>query len=107
MITRRKKEKYNDVNDEFFNICDEDDNSLDEFTENDNFDLNRTLNDSHVINIGNKNLNNLLTYHNENSLNNHEYKFFDYLNIKCKNNKYNESLPMTQRSDLSSFRNNN
>ena len=107
MITRRKKEKYNDVNDEFFNICDENDNSLDEFNENDNFDLNRTLNDSHVINIGNKNLNNLLTYHNENSLINHEYKFFDYLNIKCKINKYNESLPMTQRSDLSSFRNNN
>ena len=105
MITKKKNEEHNN-NYQFFKMLVEDDNSLDEFKENDNFDFNRSLNNSHIINIGNNNFTNLLTYNNENSLNNHEYKFFDYLNIKCKNNKYNESLPMTHRSDLNSFRNN-
>ena len=62
------------------------------------------MNNSYIIRR--KNINNLLTYHNDNIQDNHEYKFFDYLNEKSKNNKYNETLPITYRENHSSFINN-
>ena len=104
---KKEKEKGENINDEFFNLIDEeeinsDDDELEENV-NDTY-FNKNLNNSYIIRR--KNINNLLTYHNDNIQDNHEYKFFDYLNEKSKNNKYNETLPITYRENHSSFINN-
>ena len=70
------------------------DDELDENENNKN--INKSLNHSYIINMRK---NNLLTYHNDNIQDNHEYKFFDYLNEKSKNNKYNETLPISYREN--------
>ena len=106
MITKKKKEN---INDEYFNTFkkdEEDDINIDEFNENDKFFYNQTLNNSHAIEIRRQKFNNMFNYHNENTQKNYQYKFMDYINEKCKNNKYNETLPLTFRSDIHSFRNN-
>ena len=99
-----EKEKEENINNEFFKMIDEEeaysyDDELDE-NNNDKF-LNKSLNHSYIIN---NRKNNLLTYHNGNIQDNHEYKFFDYLNEKSKNNKYNETLPITYRENHNLFK---
>ena len=94
-----EKEKEVNINNEFFKMIDEEeaysyDDELDENENNKN--INKSLNHSYIINMRK---NNLLTYHNDNIQDNHEYKFFDYLNEKSKNNKYNETLPISYREN--------
>jgi len=105
-ILNNKKEKENNINNEFFNMIDEEDMNSDELSEDINIGFNNTLNNSYMTNIRKQNFSNSLTYRNENSENNNQYKFFDYLNEKCKRNKYNETLPMTHRDDKRFFKNN-
>ena len=88
-------------------MIDEEDINSNELNEEINTGFINTLNNSHMINISQQNFTDCLTYRNESSHIIHQYKFFDYLNEKCKRNKYNQTLPMTQRDDKISFRNNN
>ena len=104
-LTKKKKEKEENINDEFFNMIDEEDNNIEEFDENDSFNFNNTLNKSHNLTSRRKNFGNLFTYYNDTLINTQEYKFFDYLNEKCKNNKYNETVLLSQRDPLISFKN--
>ena len=103
MIKKQKKEKEENINDEYFNMMDDEEINVDEFDENNNYNFSNTLNNS-SNNIGSQIFNNILTYHNENTQNHYEYKFFDYINEKCKKNKYNETLPVTKRSEIHSCR---
>ena len=105
MITKKMKENKENINDQFFNMFDEEDINLDEFNDENDFNFNRSFKNTHPIKIRSQRFNHLFTYHNEDSLNNQEYKFFDYLNEKCKNNNYNETCPLTHRNYLNSFRN--
>ena len=100
---RLVKEKEN-INNEFFKMIDEEDDiNLDEINENEDLNFNKTLNKSNTIKSGIKNYSNLNTFHNINSGKKHEYKFFDYINEKYKNKKYNETLPITHRTNKNSF----
>ena len=94
-----KKAKANEINmnEEFFKSIDENINS-----ENIN-----DLNNSHILGIKSFNYKNMYTYHCENIANNDEYKFFDYINEKCRNNNYNETLPLTNRYEKDYFINRN
>ena len=100
----KEKEKKENINDEFFNMIDEEGEAYsydNEFVENDNDKyLNKTLSNSYIINTRK---NYLFTYHNDNIQDNHEYKFFDYLNEKSKNNRYNETVPITSRDNCNSL----
>ena len=105
-IIGKKKENEENINDKFFNMYDEEDENLDEFKDDSDLIFNKTLNYSNAISVKYQKFNNIFTYHNENMFDVNEYKFFDYLNEKCKNNKYNETFPASDRSYLNSFRNN-
>ena len=106
-ILNNKKEKETNINNEFFNMIDEEDVNSDDLSEDINIGFNNSLNNSYMTNIRKQNFSNSLIYRNESSENNQQYKFFSYLNEKCKRNKYNETLPMTHRDDKKYFRNNN
>ena len=108
------KRKYNnilndmkdDINNEFFSGIDEEINS-DENIDPNNY-VKTTLN-SKGNNSYSKdhNLSDLFPYNYNNKLNQSSYKFIDYINEKCKTDRFMETLPRTSRELLDSFRNKN
>ena len=97
LMSKKAKANEMNMNEEFFKSIDENINS-----ENIN-----DLNNSHILGIKSFNYKNMYTYHCENIANNDEYKFFDYINEKCRNNNYNETLPLTNRYEKDYFINRN
>ena len=108
------KSKYNnilndvkdDFNNEFFNEIDEEINS------DENIDPNNYMKTT-LYSKGNNsyskdhNLSDLFPYNYNNKLNQSSYKFIDYINEKCKTDRFIETLPRTSRDLLDSFRNKN
>ena len=101
--SKRKSKKEENINDEFFKMIDEDKINADEIEENKDLNFNKTLNKYKTLNCGKYDYSNLNTFHKDNSSNIQEYKFFGYINEKFKNKKYNETLPLTHRTDVNSF----
>ena len=108
------KSKYNnifndvndDINNEFFNEIDEEINS-DENIDPNNY-IKTTLNSKENNSYGkDHNLSDLFPYNYNNKLNQSSYKFIDYINEKCKTDRFIDTLPRTSRDLLNSFRNKN
>ena len=95
-----------DINNEFFNEIDEEINS-DENIDPNNY-IKTTLNSKGNNSFSkDHNLSDLFPYNYNNKLNQSSYKFIDYINEKCKTDRFIETLPRTSRDLLDSFRNKN
>ena len=113
-----EKNEYNDkcdgINNEFFKEIDEEINTGESI---DNDENNNIINKIYNINDKKNNsykknkiysLSDVFCNNFNNTINQSSYKFIDYLNEKCKNNKLTETLPGTVReiTNVDSFKNN-